>query len=179
MVLHSDNWCKITENDTVLDWITHGIQIPFIDRANFSFDIPNRKFNVRECAFIDKEIKELLISGAIRKCRTGEIPVCVSPLNCVPKKNSKLRLVVDLRRVNEHIQQLSFVNESIDTVTQYIKPADVLCTIDLKNGYHHIPVHPVYQTYLGIQWKKCYYVWQVLPFGLKCTAISSAKPLEL
>ena len=69
---------------------------------------------------LTKKYNELLISGAIRKCRTGEIPVCVSPLNCVPKKNSKLRLVADLRRVNEHIQQLSFVNESIDTVTQYI-----------------------------------------------------------
>merc|ERR1711879_269153 len=35
-----------------------------------------------------------------------------------------------------------------------------------KDGFHHIPVHEDYRSFLGFEWKNKYYVWNVLPFGL-------------
>ena len=169
MRLHGAAWHRIGANGNVLDWIEHGIRVPFCSEPD-CFILPNRALSPRERYFVTSEIDSLLESGALRRCVPGEIPWCVSPINCAPKKNGKLRLIVDLRRVNEHIVSQSFQYEGIDVVTQLVRPHDKLCSIDLKNGYHHVPVHTDDQTFLGIQWGGCYYVWQVLPFGLKCSS---------
>ena len=111
----------------------------------------------------------VIASGASRKCFPGEIPLCVPSNSCAPQKNSKLHLEVDLYHLNGCIVLNVFHNEGIDVVTQLIEPQDRLCSIDLWNRYHHVPTHCMDQTYLGIMWKGCYYKWQVLPFGLKCS----------
>lgn len=163
-----NNWSRITSG-YVLDWITSGIHIPFEAQPE-SFQLHNRSFNNKEVTFIESEIKNLLSANAIKQCLPGEIPYCVSPINCAPKKNSKLRLVVDLRCVNECIVSKSFRNEGIDSVTQLIEANDTLCSIDLKNGYHHVPICVEDQKYLGFSWKNTFYIWLVLPFGLKCSS---------
>jgi hypothetical protein len=169
MVLDVHAWKRMGAHDTVINWIKDGIQIPFHDTPH-SFEIQNPSFSIKEKAFVNSEICELLLSGAIRKCLPGEVPLCVSPIGCVPKKKDKFRLIVDLRHINEYVVAQSFQNENIDTVTQLIKPHDRLCSFDLRNGYHHVPVHKIDQQFLGIKWKGSYYVWQVLPFGLSCSS---------
>ena len=41
---------------------------------------------------------------------------------------------------------------------------------DLKSAYHHIEISPSHKTYVGFSWnnadKKCFYEFNVLPFGL-------------
>jgi hypothetical protein len=41
-----------------------------------------------------------------------------------------------------------------------------MVTLDIKNGFQHVPVSITDQTYLGFKWRGQYYCWQVLPFGL-------------
>ena len=54
-----------------------------------------------------------------------------------------------------------------------------MITFDLKSGYHHIEIHSDHLRFLGFAWKfpgeasMRYFVFTVLPFGLKCL-----KPLE-
>ena len=47
-----------------------------------------------------------------------------------------------------------------------IQKDDQLVTIDLKDGFHHVPIAKQFKKYLGIYWKGQYFVWQVLPFGV-------------
>ena len=156
-------WNNINVNENILDWILNGVQLTFHEYPA-RFQIANRIFTAREAAFIDEEIARLINSGAISKCDFK--PDCVSPIIVVPKKQNKLRLVVDLRRINDCLICPYFRNEGIEVVSQYIKLHDVMISIDLKNGYHHIPISQNDQTYLGFAWKNIYYVWQVCPFGL-------------
>ncbi len=114
--------------------------------------------------FIDREISELLRAGAIRQCE--DIPVCVSPINLVPKKNNSFRLITDLREINEHTKKVSFQYETIDIALQSIQPEDFMVTLDIKNGFQHVPVSRSDQTFLGFKWRNNHYCWQVLPFGL-------------
>ena len=93
-------------------------------------------------------------------------PKCVLPLSCVPKKNGKSRLVLDCRHINSCIQCPSFQQEGIPAVEALIQANDELFTVDLKDGFYHIEVHPSFRTYLGIKWKNQYYVWSVLAFGI-------------
>ena len=169
-------WTSITSG-YVLEWIESGIRIPF-EHLPASCHLDNRDLSIKQCEFVDCELESLLLAGAIRKCSPGEIPYCVSPINVAPKKNNKLRLVVDLRHVNDCVKSQAFRNENIDTVKELIQPQDILCSIDLKNGYHHVPVNICDKKYLGIQWKNKYYVWCVLPFGLKCSSYYFCKTLR-
>ena len=128
-----ESWTKIGASQTVLDWIKYGVHIPF-SRVPNSFELNNSVAD-KYTSFIDSEINNLLLIGAISE--VSEKPHCVSPINCVPKKNGKLRLIVDLRVVNESCNVPKFANENIETVCNLIKPEDSLVTIDLKNGFYH------------------------------------------
>ena len=61
----------------------------------------------------------------------------------------------------------SFTQEGIKSVADLIEPNDELITVDLKDGFHHVKIHPNFQKFLGISWSGRY-VWQVLPFGVQC-----------
>lgn len=163
-----DAWHRIDTPATVLDWVQHGIKLPLIEDPP-PFCLPNHPSSTAQSAFIDTEIKKLCTSGAIRECGADDIPVCVSPIACVPKKNNKFRLIVDLRQLNGYIETPSFQYDGIDTVAELIAPNDRLITADLKDGFHHVRIHRDFQKYLGIFWNNIFYTWTVLPFGLSCS----------
>lgn len=166
---HINAWKTIDAPDHVLSWIDKGVPINFSEQPE-SAHLPNKKFSKTESDFIDKEISRLLESGSIR--RVLEKPYIVSPIKCVPKKGppgDNLRLIVDLRYVNEHIECATFSHEGIDTVCNFIQSGDFMVTVDFEKGFHHVPVHKDYHEYLGIYHKGVFYVYQSLCFGLKCS----------
>ena len=58
-------------------------------------------------------------------------------------------------------------------------------SLDLKSGYHHIDIHPDYQTFLGFTWKFPgeisfrNFVFTILPFGLSSAPYIFTKCLKL
>ena len=96
---HYHKWLNIGTNDTVLEWIRNGVTIPW-KQTPLQFELNNRVFTVKETEFINSEIQNLLVSGAIAVCTSK--PTCVSPIGCVPKKNKSFRLITDLREINKY-----------------------------------------------------------------------------
>ena len=158
-----DEWIKIGANSDVIQWIKNGVSLPF-SSAPIGYECKNHALNVEQAVFIDREVSNLLKSKVIS--RVDYKPFCVNAIGCVPKKNKKLRLIVDLRPLNEHITVPNFKNEGIDVVCDQLQYGDQFISVDLKHGYYHIPVNPEYRSYLGFSWKKQYYVFNCLPFGL-------------
>ena len=173
---HNLYWNEIGSPLEVLDWIQFGVQIPFISSPPEGFHLPNRKFTQSQAKFIQAEINDLLQSGAIRE--VFEPPTCISPIGCVPKKGGKLRLIVDLRVINQACDVPKFQYEDINTVVEYIQPHDLLVTLDIKNGFHHIPMALEHQQFLGISFRGRYFVWQVLPFGLSASPYFFCKTIR-
>ena len=155
-------WRDIGANEEVLSWISDGIKLPFTKTPD-RYECVNHKFSSEQVRFLDTEINKLLKSGAVS--RSVNKPHCVNALGCVPKKNKSFRLIVDLRPLNVNIQVPYFKNEGIDVVCDSLLPNDEFVSIDLKDGFHHLSIHPEHRRYLGFQWKKQYYVFNVLPFG--------------
>ena len=163
--LNANTYRTIGASETVIRWLEQGVPLPFKSIPNKYF-AANRIRSKKEEQFVDGEIAKLLESNTIKKVR--EKPKCILALQCVPKKNKKLRLVLDSRPVNIHIDTPKFSQEGIKTVAELIQPGDVLASIDLEQGFHHVPIAPEFQTYLGFKWKGHYFVWQYLPFGVSC-----------
>lgn len=161
---HIENWKTITDNFTVLNWITTGVPLEFKVYPE-PFEEKNNVFKRKEVLFLDEEIPKLERCGCILK--SVRKPHCVSRISTVPKQDGSLRLVTDLRRINQLlIQNKRFVYENIDTALEIVKPNDSLVTLDIKSGFFHCKVDPNYRKYLGFSYRNHYYVWLVTPFGL-------------
>ena len=73
----------------------------------------------------------------------------ISPINCVPKKNGTFRLVIDLRKLNSCVETCNFKYEDINSILEYVSPKDKLVTLDIKDGFYHVPKSPNSQQYMG------------------------------
>ena len=110
-------------------------------------------------------IIELLSNGCIAMHDVP--PFCVNPLTVAEGK--KLRLVIDLRDVNNCLVALS----------QVLEEGHGFFTGDLKCGYHHVDICPEHQKYLGFAWPFSgvvrYFTFAVLPFGLSSACFCFTK----
>lgn len=158
-----DAWQRINSPQHVIDWISDGVPIVF-SRHPMTFDLPNRHFSTKENSLISHELERLRQLCAIEECIRK--PRCISPINIVPKKDNKYRLVINLRLLNSHCDAPKFSNEDIRVVKQLIRVQDDLATIDLKDGFLHVPVEESCRDYLGFRWCDKFYRFTKLPFGL-------------
>ncbi len=85
----------------------------------------------------------------------------------VPKKNGKLIICVDFRKLNKATKKnpyfLPFSNKVLNTITRY----EAYSFLDGYLGYHHIYMafEDRYKTTFVTEWGA--FVWMVMPFGVK------------
>ena len=157
-------WQRIGTDPTTLQYIADGIRIPFVSECPQFHEQNYCLKQYKEKLFLKNEVQRLLDLGYVKKCESN--PGYVSPIGCVPKKgDDKFRLIHDLRFLNGHCEKFKFKQEDIRVVQQVIKPNDFLTSIDLKDGFFHIKVHPDHQKYLSFQFDNAYYSFTVLCFG--------------
>ena len=112
------------------------------------------------------EIAALLAKGAVE--RTRDHPrLCLSPIFLVPKRSGKFRLILNLKRINQHINTEHFRMETLASILPCLKPGDWAVSIDLKDAYHHVPIAPASRDLLGFAFEGNVYRFRALPFGLK------------
>ena len=155
---------KIGPPEHVLQWIEYGVSVLWKQEPP-SAVLSNRVHGQQQCNFITAELKRLLQQGAIEKCE-GWQPQCILPIQCIPKKNGKLRLALDCRYVKRHIKAPKFTQEGINGLSGLVQEGDDLTTADIKDGFHHVRICTGDQKYLSMRWGDHFYVWKVLPFGM-------------
>ena len=157
-------WEKIGTPPHVKTWIQEGVYIPFNSTPEACY-FKNPKMSPDEASFIDSKINELLDKSYISEVL--EKPHCVSPLKCVPKKNSndKFRLIHNMRYVNQFIQVPNVRYEDLSMLPNVVRKNDCYASMDLKDGFHHIKIKNEFRKYFGFQWRNQFFVWNVLSFG--------------
>ena len=66
-----------------------------------------------------------------------------SPATIVPKKEKgRWRFLVDYRGLNEQTEHVSYSLPLIDTILQKQQKKRIFTVLDLKHGYHQMPLHP-------------------------------------
>ena len=66
---------------------------------------------------------------------------------------NKLRLILDCRYINQHLQILKSKCEYIRTIRDLLQKNHYCFKCDIKQGYHHIDVLESHQTYFGFAWE--------------------------
>jgi hypothetical protein len=96
----------------------------------------------------------------------SQSPGFYSRLFVVPKKNGKLRPVLDLSPLNTFLRKIAFKMETPALVRLCLRQGDFATSIDLADAYFHVGIHPSSRSWLRFAWKDRMYQFRVLPFGL-------------
>ena len=116
-------------------------------------------------------IQDYICKGALEEVPAGEWGLGIySPVFLVPKPSGDLRMIIDLRYFNRFIRKVKFRIETIKSVVHVLNPGDMMATLDLKDAYLHIPIHPASRKYLRITVQVSgvirHLLFVALPFGI-------------
>ena len=159
-------WQVITSDSFILSVIKDGFQIS----VQSNFPVVLRKATVtpkdqKIILRIQEEIRDLICKNAI--VQINDFPnLCLSPIFVIPKKSGDLRVILNLKEFNLFISSQHFRMETLNVILSQLSANDWAVSIDLKDAYLHILVHPQSRRFLGFQFMDMTYQYKVLPFGL-------------
>ena len=161
-------WSDESAEPWVVEVLRWGYQIPFRQAPTLSKDpIPFPAYcpnSIRGKA-LGGEVQALLAKGAIEIAPLPS-PGFYSRLFVVMKASGAWRPVIDLFILNLRIQQTSLKMETLQSVLLSVRPGDWMVSLDLKDAYLQVPMHPESRKFLRFMVGGKVYQFKVLCFGL-------------
>ena len=117
---------------------------------------------------VERELARLVEMDILEKT-DGPTP-WVSPIVVVPKKSGEVRICVDMREANVAIKREKHLIPTIDDLIAYLNGAAMFSTLDLRAGFHQLPLAPksrqitTFSTHVGL------FRYKRLVFGINAAA---------
>lgn len=128
---------------------------------------------------ISNQVKKLLKDNLIEL----SVSNYNSPLILVPKKSldgtPKYRMCVDYRRLNRKLIPDRFPLPRIEDIFDNLGRSKYFSIMDLKSGFHQIPLSQKSRKYTAFSTQSGMYQWKVLPFGLSVAPGSFSRMMAL
>ena len=126
-------------------------------------------FNLKEQDIISNIIKNFEEKGVIVKSHhePGEI---ISHIFIRPKADGSHRLILNLSKLNDHVEKITFKMETLKSALQMIRQGCFFSKVDLKEAFYSIGINRQFQKYL--------YVFTCLPNGLSTASRIFTKVLK-
>ena len=164
-------WEEMNADGYIVEVLRRGYKIPWLEKPSLSAEplMESVSQNPLKDRLIQDQIEELLLKDVLEEVESPGDPGFYSILFMVPKPNGKWRPIIDLSRLNKHIDCPKFKMESVQSIWDYLLPKQYCFSLDLQDAYLHVPVHRRSRKYLRIFRRGKVYQFKALPFGL-CTA---------
>ena len=172
-----DKWRKLTKNRFILDIVKHGYSIEFSSEPCEECNRFPIIFNLKEQEIISQLLKKFEDKGVIAKSEheDGEI---ISHIFIRPKTDGSYRLILNLSKLNEHVEKITFKMETLKSALQMIRQGCFFAKIDLKDAFYSIGINKKFQKFLKFQWQGKLYVFTCLPNGLSTASRIYTKVLK-
>ena len=121
-----------------------GVPITFLGSPPLSpkpIQFQSYQRNSERFKVLDSEIADIKEKQAIEEVLSPD-PGFYSRMFVVPKASGGFRPVIDLSPLNKFIKTTKFKMETPRSVLAAIREGDWMVSIDLKDAYFHIPIHP-------------------------------------
>ncbi len=157
-------WKTLTSDQNILQTV-EGDQIEFICSPPKSFLHPKNYVPPDNHTQICQEIASLVSRKVIIETshESGEF---LSPIFSVPKKDGQVRLILNLKLLNEYVTYTHFKMDSIDTAMSLVTKGCWMASIDLKDAYYTVKIDETSQKYLKFQYNNKLYKYRAYPNGL-------------
>ena len=163
-------WEKMEKSDFAVKIIKRGLTIPFDDKAKVykacKVDIEERKTSKVKKNDLLYEIKKLLQMNIIERVPRGT-KVFENHVFCVKKPTGKLRVIFDMKILNQYIKLPKLKMFKFSFSYQELLRNSFACKIDLSDAYWHIEVNFNFRRFLAFKFGNVIYQWKAMPFGLK------------
>ena len=162
----------------ILDTLQYGHRptligkVPNYERNNNNSFKEHEEFGVKEILKLIKDKKVEVVNNK---------PKIVNPLS-VQVEPTKKRLILDCSFLNRYVACPSFKMEDYKTALSLIDKGGYIFSFDLKDGYHHLNIHPDFRDLLGFKFthegRTMYARYIVAPFGLRDIPYTFTKMLR-
>lgn len=122
---------------------------------------PPRRLPIAHREAVEKQIDEWVKDGIIKP---GNSPYACNVV-VVKKKDNSNRVCIDYRPLNKKLIKDRYPSPLIDDILDSLQGAVVFSTIDLKNGFFHVPVAEESQKLLAFVTHRGQYLPLKAPFG--------------
>ena len=159
-------WAGLTTDHNILQMIK-GVHIPLISKPMFCTTFQNPKRNILDSMLIQNELDALFKKGVI-KASSHEPGEYISPIFLTQNKDGGHRLILNLKKFNDHVEYLHFKMTGINEITKLMRTNCFMASIDIKSAYYSIPIASRFQKYLKFEWGGALYQFVCMPNGLSC-----------
>lgn len=122
-----------------------------------------RRLSYQEKEEVSKVVDDLLSQQIIRPSNSPY----ASPIVLVRKKNGEIRMCIDYRSLNKITVRDNFPLPLIDDCLEYLDGKQCFSILDLKNGFHQIPMDANSIPYTSFVTPQGQYEYVKMPFGLR------------
>lgn len=121
-----------------------------------------RRLAPKEKNFVTNQISEWLVEGIVVPSNSN----FASPVVLAKKKDGSYRLCVDYRKLNTRIVKDRYPLPIIEDILENLYSARVFTSLDLKNGFFHVDIHPESRKFTSFVTPDAQYEFCKVPFGL-------------
>ena len=161
-----NKWQKLTSDKWILNTIC-GYSVELNTKPKQNFYPQPIKFSEIEDQNIEKELERFLNCGIIEKIPNRIEPEeFISNIFTRPKKDGKIRVILNLRQFNNHMEQIHFKMETLQTAINLMTRNCYFGSVDLSEAYYSIPIHENDKKYFRFYYKDEKFQFKVLVMGL-------------
>ena len=145
-----------------------GYCLPFLSApplSNVPIPLPSYSPTSIKRAALEEVTLGLIAKGAVELAPLPS-PGFYSRLFVVWKTSGSWRPVIDLSHLNRFVDVSPFQMETIQSVLLSVRQGDWMASIDLKEAYLQVPVHPASRHFLRLMFRDTVYEFKALCFGL-------------
>ena len=178
---HYSAWKEIGADNYVLNILKNGYAPQFIAEKpplTSDWELQESATTSVKRTLLQDQVVSLLAKNAISKVRNPLSKGFYSNVFLVPKKNGSMRPVINLSCLNKYLVIPSFKMESSQSISAAIQPGDWATSIDLTDGYFHIPIAHAFRKYLRFVVNGVVYQFRALPFGLATAPLVFTRMLQ-
>ena len=144
-------WMEVTSNLHILGAITG-------DRIDFTSCLPEHlSYSPNFISKTHAELVSVEIHSLLQKCvlvaSEHEPDEFITPLFTLPKDDTSVCFILNLKGLNAYIKYSHFTMETIYSILNLVTPNCWMASLDLKDAYYSVKIHPMYQNYLKFQYK--------------------------
>ena len=142
---HWRRWQVIGAESWVVTVLRDGYRVPFSDSplplSRTPVPFPTYRAGSPRAQALRQKVELMLAKGALEIAR-DPCPSFYSRLFLVEKASGSWRPVISLSHLNEFVQLTRFKMETVASVLSSVREGDFLASLDLKDTYFQIPIHP-------------------------------------